>query len=73
VIRFLLTLRPIGGDETLFVYRSSSWEPRLEGRPVVAGETYHLRGRDWVVELDEIRDGARHYVCTPSSGLANPR
>ena len=66
MIRFHLVFNDIDGDETRFIYRSSPDEPRIDGRPIVAGNTYRMRGRDWVVHLDEIRDGTRYFVCTPA-------
>jgi len=65
IARFQLAFRPTEGDEPQYLYRSTLHEPRIDGRPVVAGGTYRFRDRDWTVHLDNIREGVRCYICTP--------
>ena len=47
-------------------FRASSFEnePHIDGRRLVDGETYPIRGVDWLVRCENIGDEPR-FVCTP--------
>ena len=40
-------------------------EPRINGTPIVDGQTYVIRGAEWLVQSDDIGDATRRFVCTP--------
>ena len=52
---FQLVFRGAGGDGDQMEYRfnDSHNEPRIDGRLVVDGETYAIRGVDWLVRKDD--------------------
>ena len=47
-------------------FRKSSFEnePHIDGRRVVDGDTFSIRGVDWVVRRQDIANEPR-FVCTP--------
>jgi hypothetical protein len=62
--RFQLVFRR-NGDVTRSEFRASSFEnePHIDGRLVVDGETYAIRGDKWVVSRED--GGAEpRFVCT---------
>ena len=54
------------GEDTRSEFRASSFEnePHIDGRLVVDGETYPIRGVEWLVRCENIGDEPR-FVCTP--------
>ena len=54
------------GEAIRSEFRASSFEnePHIDGRPVIDGETYAIRGVRWLVRREDIRDEPR-FVCTP--------
>jgi hypothetical protein len=54
------------GQVTRSEFRASSFEnePRIDGRPVIDGETYPIRGVEWLLRREDAGDEPR-FVCTP--------
>ena len=54
------------GEVVRSEFRASSFEnePHIDGRLVVDGETYPIRGVEWLVRCEDIGDEPR-FVCTP--------
>ena len=51
--------------------RSEAWdnndhgEPHINGTPIVDGQTYTIRGADWILNEDgDGHDGMKRFVCT---------
>jgi hypothetical protein len=40
-------------------------QPEIDGKPLVDGATYVMRGVEWLVQSDDIGDAVRRFVCTP--------
>ena len=38
-------------------------QPHIDGRPVVDGQTYTIRGDEWLLRREDIGNGPR-FVCT---------
>ena len=54
------------GEVVRSEFRASSFEnePHIDGRLVVDGETYPIRGVEWLVRWEDIGDEPT-FVCTP--------
>jgi hypothetical protein len=63
--RFHLVFRR-NGEVTRSEFRASSFEnePRIDGRPVIDGETYPTRGVEWPHRREDAGDEPR-FVCPP--------
>lgn len=63
--RFQLVFRR-DGEVARSEFRASSFEnePHIDGRLVVDGETYPIRGVEWLVRREDTGDEPR-FVCTP--------
>ena len=46
-------------------------EPHIDGRLVVAGEVYTIRGIDWLLTADDFGDTKR-FLCALVAGPADP-
>ena len=52
--------------------RSEVWdngdegEPHIDGRPIIDGQTYMIRGTEWLVQSDDIGDSTKRFLCTPA-------
>ncbi len=63
--RFQLVFRRAGEkDRSEYHFRNESGQPHIDGRPIVDGETYVIRGVDWVFSRDEAGDSMPRFVCT---------
>jgi hypothetical protein len=64
VPRFQLVFRRPGQGEQTETRDSNQYaEPRLDNTPIVDGETYTIRGVEWVLRRDEL-DGMQRFDCT---------
>ena len=62
--RFQLVFRGDGErDRIEHRYNDSEGEPQIDGRLLVDGETYDIRGVEWVVRREDVGGTAR-FVCT---------
>ena len=63
--RFQLVFRR-DGEVTRSEFRSSSFEnePHIDGRLVIDGGTYPIRGVEWLLRREDVGDEPR-FVCTP--------
>ncbi len=63
--RFQLVFRRDGEtDESEYRLTNESGEPHIDGRPIVDGEIFRIRGVDWLLRDDAARDSMARYVCT---------
>jgi hypothetical protein len=70
--RFQLIFRQDGTpDRSEFRYNDVDGEPHIDGRLIVDGETYSIRGVDWILSSDgdhhtngDGLGGMRRFVCT---------
>ena len=61
--RFQLVFRRDGEtDES--EYRLRNGEPHIDGRPIVDGEIFRIRGVDWLLRDDAAGDSMARFVCT---------
>ena len=63
--RFQLVFRR-DGEVTRSEFHASSFEnePHIDGRLVIDGGTYPIRGVEWLLRREDVGDGPR-FVCTP--------
>ena len=63
--RFQLVFRR-DGEVTQSEFRASSFEnePHIDGRLVIDGGTYPIRGVEWLLRRADVGDEPR-FVCTP--------
>ena len=45
---------------------SDQGEPHINGTPIVDGQTYLIRGTEWLVRSDDIGDSTKRFLCTPA-------
>jgi hypothetical protein len=65
VTRFQLVFRRNGQpDQTEHRFNNTDGEPHIDGRLVVDGETYDIRGVEWLLRRDDIDGGIARFVCT---------
>jgi hypothetical protein len=67
VTRFQLVFRRDGeNDESQFRYNNGDGEPQIDGRLIVDGEVYVIRGVEWIVRREDLRanDDIARFVCT---------
>ena len=63
--RFQLTFRE--GDQSgwsEYRYNNDDGEPHVDGRLIVDGETYVIRGVEWLLREDSAGDNMARFVCT---------
>jgi hypothetical protein len=41
-------------------------EPHINGKLIVDGQTYAIRGTEWLVRSDDIGDSTKRFLCTPA-------
>jgi hypothetical protein len=64
VTRFQLVFRRDGqGDRSEYRYNNRVGEPEIDGRLAVDGETYVIRGDEWL-RTDDAGDSMSRFVCT---------
>ncbi len=63
---FLLTFRGANGeaDRSEYRFNGHDGEPRIDGRLVVDGETYTIRGVDWLIKKDDSSSEMPRFICT---------
>ena len=63
---YQLVFRGVNGeaDRKEFRFHGSDGEPRIDGRLVVDGETYSIRGVDWLVNKDGSSGDVQRFICT---------
>jgi len=65
VSRFQLVFRRDGEtDESEYRLNNESGEPHVDGRLIVYGERYRIRGVDWLLRDDAAGDSMARFVCT---------
>jgi hypothetical protein len=65
VTRFQLVFRRDDHDDrSEYRYNNGEGEPEIDGRLVVDGETYVIRGAEWLLRKDDAGDSMARFVCT---------
>jgi hypothetical protein len=75
MVRFQLIFRERDGERTEVWNDNRGGEPTIHGKLIVDGETYVIRGKEWVIwrERGRSQDIAR-FICTPIAlSTARPR
>jgi hypothetical protein len=62
--RFQLIFRHAEGDRPELWDNNDDDDPHIDGKLIVDGETYRIRGVDWIVRSDDIGDAMKRFVCT---------
>jgi len=63
--RFQLVFRRDGeNDRSEYRYNDEVGQPHVDGRLVVDGETYVIRGAEWLVRKDDAGDSMARFMCT---------
>jgi hypothetical protein len=63
--RFQLVFRQDGeSDQSEYRFNNDSGEPHIDGRLIVHGETYAIRGVEWLLRDDNAGDSMARFVCT---------
>ena len=62
--RFQMVFRDRNGDRHETWNKNDDGEPHIDGKPIVDGQTYFIRGADWLVWSDDIGDATKRFVCT---------
>lgn len=62
--RFQLVFRHPDGDQTELRDNNGDGLPHIGGKLIVDGDTYVIRGAEWLVEEQGHEDGLTRFVCT---------
>ena len=65
--RFQLVFRADNGDMSEwseYLFNNEDGEPHIDGRLVVDGEAYVIRGAEWLVREDSAGDSMTRFICT---------
>ena len=63
--RFQLVFRSDGqNDRSEYRYNDEAGRPHIDGRLVVDGETFVIRGVEWLLRNDDAGDSMARFVCT---------
>jgi len=64
--RFQLVFRDGNGqkDRSEYRFNNEAGDPHIDGRLIVDGETYVIRGVEWVLRADNAGDAMARFVCT---------
>ena len=63
--RFQLVFRSDGeNDRSEYRYNDEAGQPHIDGRLVVDGETFVIRGVEWLLRNDDAGDSMARFVCT---------
>jgi hypothetical protein len=52
------------GDQTEYQFNDTHGEPRIDGRLVADGETYTIRGTEWLLKQDNSSTAIPRFICT---------
>ena len=63
--RFQMVFRDRAGPRSEAWDNNDQSEPHINGNLIVDGQTYVIRGAEWVVRSDDIGDATKRFVCTP--------
>jgi hypothetical protein len=71
--RVALVLRDGNGqkDRSEYRFNNETGDPHVDGRLIVDGETYAIRGDEWVIRADNAGDAMARFVCTLAVEPAN--
>ena len=61
---FQLVFRHADGDSSELRESNVNGESHINGALIVDGETYAIKGVEWMVRSDDIGDSMRRFVCT---------
>lgn len=64
--RFLLVFLDAKGERPEIRDNSMDEEPHVDGRTIVEGQTYTIRGSQWVIRRGDRLDGMERFICTPA-------
>ena len=63
--RFQLVFRQDGeNDRSEYRYNDQDGEPDIDGKLIVDGDVYVIRGVEWLPGKDNAGDGMARFVCT---------
>jgi hypothetical protein len=63
--RFQLVFRQDGeNDRSEYRYNDQDGEPHIDGKLIVDGDVYVIRGVEWLLGKDNAGDGMARFVCT---------
>ena len=63
--RFQIVFRRDGHDDrSEYRLNNGEGEPEIDGRRAVDGETYTIRGDEWILRQDDAGDSMARFVCT---------
>jgi hypothetical protein len=63
--RFQLVFREDGkNDRSEYRFNSQDGEPHIDGKLIVDGEAYLIRGVEWLLRADHAGDSMARFVCT---------
>jgi hypothetical protein len=51
-------------DQTEFRFNEVDGHPKIDGRLIVDGDTYAIRGSDWLLRKDDSATEMERFVCT---------
>jgi hypothetical protein len=51
-------------DQTEFRFNDVHGHPKIDGRLIVDGETYSIRGVDWMLREDGAANDMQRFICT---------
>jgi hypothetical protein len=62
--RFQLVFQYPDGDRYEIRASNAHGDPYIDGKLIVDGETYIIRGVEWLVRSDDIGDAMTRFACT---------
>ena len=62
--RFQLVFKYPEGDVTEMRENNADGEPHIDGTLVIDGQTYLIKGVEWLAKSDDIGDSMQRFVCT---------
>ena len=51
-------------DQSEFRFNDVDGHPKIDGRLIVDGDTYAIRGFDWILQKDDSATEMERFVCT---------
>jgi hypothetical protein len=71
--RFQLVFKYPDGDWSEIRETNVDGEPHINGELIVDGQTYLIKGVEWLVRSDDVGDSMRRFMCTlvvePTHGI----